>query len=146
MNKQFDQITRQIAKQKGSVIIICLMLLMGLSLIAVSAMKVSNLNMKIIQNHTLKEEARYKVLQALEQMLSDPAHFNMKSQTITIDGTDVEFNKQCIAGMPVKGSSVTNEITFLESTWEIIATAIDGEVEVGVLQGVEMEILDGDHC
>lgn len=148
MNKQFSQITKQITQQKGSVIIICLMLLMGLSLIAVSAMKVSNLNMKIIQNHMLKDEMRYELLQALEQMLSDTTAFNMKSQTITIEDLDVVLNKQCIFSNQSKGYGINfgEQVVPQDRVWEIIAIANDGEVEVGVLQGVEMQMPNDNNC
>lgn len=130
-------------QQRGSVIVICLMFLMGLSLIAVSAMKVGNLNMKIIQNEMAREGLRYTVLRAVEQMLSSELDFVIGSQVIIVDGKTINLNKQCIFSQTAEGYGVNfgQDVVPINTVWEVIATASDNGVAVGMLQGIEMSML-----
>ena len=131
-------------RQAGSVIVICLMFLMGLSLIAVSAMKVGNLNMKIIQNEIAKERMRYKEMQALEQVLSVDANIGVGAQIITVDGKTIELEKNCLYALQAEGYGVNAGSVVPENTvWEITATDTDNGVRLGLLQGIRMHTLKG---
>jgi hypothetical protein len=155
MKKATSFINRK--KQSGSIIIISLMFLMGLSLIAVSAMKVGNLNMKIINNENQKELLRFKTQQALERTITDPTSFAIETEDVLVDGQVVSLQKQCLFAQQAGGYGANftnnvggdldnggNNLVPQDTVWRIKATAQDLKgVSAGVIQGIEMRMLAG---
>lgn len=141
-------------KQRGSVLIIALMLLIGLTIIATAAFNVGMLNIKIINNESLREELRYKVYQAYEILIHDLDNYNFSPKTINVDGVDVYFTKQCVFDMISTGYGqafatvggnldIPNDIGRRDTVWVIRGWAQDKNVSLGVIGGIKIRMLAG---
>ena len=147
MNKRVN-----IKKQKGSVIIICLMFLMGLSLIAASAMKASNLNAMIIFNELTRESVRYDLLRGIEQLWHDQTKFATGQTTYNVNGRIITLDAQCIHAIQAEGYGVNfGALAPQERVWEIVAqTSVNhsstGRTEIGVVHGILMKSKADGNC
>ena len=140
--------------QRGSVLIIALMLLIGLTIIATASFQVANLNVRIIHNESLREELRYKVYQAYELLIHDLNNFNFNSKTITVGGVDVYFTKQCVFEVVAEGYGTAfnqvggnldkpENVGRKDTIWVIKASATDKNAFVGATGGMRVRMLAG---
>ncbi len=142
-------------KQKGSVLIISLMFLIGLSLIAVASIKTGNLNLKIISNEGKREDLRFEIQQAIEQMISVQEDFVIATQDITINGQLIKMTKQCMFSFRASGYGANfaatvggdlddpmQGLTPIDTIWRITATAKDSSnLSAGAIQGIKVRML-----
>lgn len=138
--------------QRGATLIISLVMLIVLTLFAVTAIRTGNVGLKIVGNQQAQKLMEAAVAQAIEQVASNLANFdaaNVVAPTTTVaqrvcvnansgdapvaippatcaSGTQVDVQPaRCIAAKRSTGGSLTQQFSTYENTWEIIATVTD---------------------
>lgn len=84
-------------KQRGATLLVGLVMLVVLTLLVVSAIRVSSTNLKVVGNMQVKSEAVAAAQQAIEGILSDVTNF----YTPTARTTTVDINNDSIADYTV---------------------------------------------
>ena len=84
-------------KQRGATLLVGLVMLVVLTLLVVSAIRVSSTNLKVVGNMQVKSEAVAAAQQAIEGILSDVSNF----YTPTARTTTVDINNDSIADYTV---------------------------------------------
>jgi Tfp pilus assembly protein PilX len=122
-------------KQCGATLLVGLIMLVVLTLLALSSIRMSNTNLKVVGNMQVKNEAAAAAQQAIERMLSDVTNFyTPTAQTTTVDinndGTaDYTVNISapiCLKLVAVDGYSVDfAESAPKDSYWDIKAVVTD---------------------
>ena len=133
-------------KQSGATLITALIMLIVLTLLVVSGIRSSSINLRIAGNMQMQEEASAAAQQAIERVISS-ATFDTTPQTIgnytvTIDPPSCQSAEvakptpslawQCGGGVGIP--------TCYWTTWEIVATAVDNNsgATTVIHQGVSM--------
>lgn len=101
-------------KQRGSVLVVGLVMLVVLTLLVVSAMRSSNTNLRIAGNMQMQEESTAAAQQAVEQVISKNFTASPASAAIAVDvnndGTaDYDVNiaqPSCMGSVPIMNSSL----------------------------------------
>ena len=102
--------TTGIRRQRGSTLLVALIMLVLLTLIAISAMKGTTSSIQVVGNAQFREEARAAAQQAIEKVISDGTFMTAKpaDQSIDVNGDDnadysVTFNSpSCFSAIPVQ--------------------------------------------
>jgi Tfp pilus assembly protein PilX len=125
------------AKQQGVVLVVALVLLVMISLFAVSAIRSSTLELQIVGNEQIRQELAVAAQEEIEARMSSMILFNNLISGVTVVPTSTtRRNGQisvsatvpvCIRSEPITGTSLvhtgvgTSETTY----WEVRATAND---------------------
>jgi Tfp pilus assembly protein PilX len=140
---------RLIRQQNGAVLFVALILLVMMTLFAVSSINMSTINLKIVGNMQALKAMDANAQDAIEQILSDMDQFSLTpaASTITSSLADVAIAApRCIDSRTATGySAVVGNIIPEDNTWEIKATVTDpvtGASSV-IRQGVEIRMLAG---
>lgn len=133
-------------KCSGFVLLITLMLMVGLTLLAIPTIQMSNLNMKIIQNENQREELRYIVQRAIDEVINDAttdkADFGPGVVDIDIDGQMVEVRKECLFETEIQGTGFqSSEMAIKDAVWQISGTGIKNGIQISLVQGLSMQML-----
>lgn len=138
-------------KQTGAVLIVTLLMLVVISLLAVSAVNNSTVNLRIVDNMRTVQEEEAAILQAIEIVISDPNHFHDPQElNVPVYGHgDLRVTVEpprCVMYLPGEGSSAqvegTQDVTPPEQTyWEYTAYLSDEGARIS--QGVRMRMLAG---
>lgn len=141
-------------RQRGATLLITLIMLVVLTLFAVTGFRLSSVNLKIAGNFQQQRFLEATIQQAVEQFLSTSEGFGAISgvpagRTVTVNGITVTLstpkcNYYAIAeGYGKEVGGVTPE----DTTWEIRAVGEDtlGGAKTAIIQGVQMRLL-ADHC
>lgn len=140
-------------RQRGSSLLVSLVMLVVLTLLVVSAIRISTTNLKTVGNMQSKNETIMAAQQAVEQVLSNLNNFTspvaIPSVPIDINGDGVpDFSVAvaapvCINSKPVAGYG----IDFIDSVpkdtyWDVTATVTDSRTGASsiVHQGVKMRL------
>jgi Tfp pilus assembly protein PilX len=124
-----------VRRQHGSSLLLSLVMLVVLTLLVVSAIRMSNTNLKTVGNMQVKNEAVAAAQQAIEQVMSSVDNFYTPAgRTVTVDVngdavadyTVTTSAVECLKMVPVPGYS----IEFAESApkdtyWDIRAVVTD---------------------
>jgi Tfp pilus assembly protein PilX len=145
-------------RQRGASLVVSLIMLVVLILLVVSAIRMTNTNMKTIGNMQSNNEAIAAAQQAIDQVVSDLNNFYVPApKTIAIDidrdgDTDYTVNTSapgCIKMVPAEGYS----IEFAESApkdtyWDIQAVVTDNRTGAAVTmhQGVKVRLDSSAVC
>ena len=135
--------------QTGATLVVAMIILLMMTLFAVSSINMSSVNLKIVGNLQAQKALDARAQDVIEQILSDQAKFNAPLGT-----TDREFPEGtvavdipvCIDSKVATGyTAVALDIIPQDNTWEIVASITDSETgAVNTLhQGVEMRMLAG---
>lgn len=135
-------------KQRGATLIVSLIMLIVLTLFAVSAINLSSINLKIVGNMQSQKAMEAAVQDAIEQMLSTPTYYSLtpSNQTLTVSGFDVSITApDCLRSVPATGYSATSGISPEDNDWEFIASVTDGltGAQLTLHQGVRIRMLAG---
>ena len=138
-----------IKQQKGAVLFIALVLLLIMTLFAVSSINLSTVNLKIVGNmqaiRTMDSDAQ----DAIEQTLSNMGNFSLTPAASTITSsisTVTVAAPECIDSRVATGySAVAGDIIPEDNTWELVATVTDNVTGATstIHQGVEIRMLAG---
>lgn len=149
---------RHPTRAAGATLVVSLIMLVVLTLLAVSAIRLSNVNFRTIGNMQARNEAVAAAQQAIEQVVSSPANFtNPVAQQIGIDinndGTpDYTVNVSapaCLKMVTMPGYSVAFAASAPKMAyWDIKAVVTDSRTgaNVTVHQGVKMAMDASTAC
>lgn len=98
-------------KQRGSTLLVALVMLMLLTLIAFAAMNASTTSIQVVGNAQFREEANAAAQQAIERVISSDFTPNPVSSVVTVNvgGTNYVATvavPKCISSMPVTNSQL----------------------------------------
>jgi type II secretory pathway pseudopilin PulG len=142
----------------GATLVVSLIMLVVLTLLAVTAIRMSNVNFRTIGNMQARNEAVAAAQQAIEQVISKPANFTTPvAQQIPIDiNSDgvADYTVNVSAPVCLKEASMPGySIDFAASApkmvyWDIKAVVTDGRsgANVTVHQGVRMAMDASTTC
>ncbi len=154
---------RKAYAQKGSTLLIAMVMLIVLTLFAISAITLSNTNLSIVGNMQARQEAIAAGKQAIEQVMSRNFTEDPAAETITVDTnndgnadytveiavpacisslpltndqlspTDLK-DQPCISSIVKKDAVGTAQSWCFSQQWEITATVIDNRSGAEVVQ------------
>ena len=95
------------SRQKGSVLIVCMVILLLATMFALSSNNSAVSNLKIVGNSQALKTLEYSATEAIERVISSLSTFQMpSSQTVTVNGQPVAVTAAtCIASAPSEGYS-----------------------------------------
>jgi len=156
--KIHPSLTKPARQQTGASLLISLVMLVVLTLLVVSAIRMSNSNLKVVGNMQAKNEATSAAQQAIEQVMSNASNFYTPApQTISIDinsdGT-ADYSVAvaapvCLKMVAVPGYSVDfADSAPQDSYWDIKAVVTDPRTGASstVHQGVKMRMASTATC
>ena len=123
-----------LARQRGLTMFFALIMLLLLTLFAVSASQLLGGNLRITSNMASQKAAEGAAQQGLERMISNLANFITPPTAATTfnipNGSDEKFTvtvqgPQCIAELPAAGYSLTYTLAPLRTQWELRANTKD---------------------
>lgn len=137
----------RIREQRGAALIVSLLMLLVLTILASSAIRNSNVNLRIVGNQDRADEAESLTNRAIETVLSDIDNFeNPSQQTIKVDGEAVSVPApECIDKRPASGYSARWDLAPRDTTWEVNAqyTASTGGAAADLTHGVNIRMTQG---
>jgi Tfp pilus assembly protein PilX len=134
--------------QRGATLIVSLIMLVVLTLFAVSAINLSNTNLKIVGNMQAQKMMEMAAQDAVEQMLSSPTFYGLTAaaRNFTVSGFNVAVAvPQCTLSVPATGYSATSGISPEDNDWELVASVTDNltGAAMALHQGVRVRMLAG---
>ncbi len=161
---------RTIGRQGGATLVIALIMLVMLTLFAISAIRTGNIGFRIVANQQTQKLMEAAALEAIEQVVSNLGNFDPTTiiaasttvaQTVCVNGNPpVVTSGSCISGTSVTISparcissrrsqydSLTQPLATYDNVWEIVATVTDSATGAQAIyhQGVKMRMLS-DSC
>lgn len=144
-------------RQRGATLLISLIMLVVLTLFAVSGFNLSSINLKIAGNFQEQKRIEAAAQQAIEAVISSPSAFSLApaAQTVCVNGigagctggTNVAVSApQCNYAVASKGyTKQLGALTPEDTYWEIRAAAADAVsgANAAVVQGVRIRLLAG---
>ena len=143
---------RRSGRQRGATLLIALIMLVVLTLFAITAIRTGNIGLKIVGNQQASKLMEAAAAQAVEQVVSNLGNFdsaNVVPPTTTVaqrvcvnatagnppaaippatctSGTQVDVEPvRCISAKRQTGGSLTQAMSTYENTWEVVATVTD---------------------
>lgn len=136
--------------QRGVTLVVGLIMLLILTLFAVSAIRLSSANLRTVGNMQARAEATSAAQTAIEQTMSEIESFTAPAArndlAIPVNGTDYIVDVDapvCVLAEPVLGNSHENSALALQDTyWDVTATATDERTgaSVRIHQGVRVRL------
>jgi Tfp pilus assembly protein PilX len=136
-------------RQQGVVLFTTLVLLVMMTLFAVSSINLSTVNLRIVGNMQAIKAMDADAQAAIEQTISTMDNFNLTPAATTITGTLATVSvsaPECIDSQIATGySAVSTAIIPEDNVWEVIATVTDNVTGATstLHQGVEIRMLAG---
>jgi Tfp pilus assembly protein PilX len=134
-------------RQEGSVLVVCLVMLVLVTLFALSSVNSSIVNLKIVGNSQSLKSLESSASQALEQVIGTLASFQTPAaQTVTVNGYAVTVNAPvCIGSELAEGYSALSELSPNDTHWDVQATATDPltGARVSMSQGIKIRLSAG---
>ena len=140
------------ARQGGAILIISLLLLVAMTIVALTSMEDSSLSLRIVGNMQFRKSAELAAQAAIERVLATPAAFESRTpdtRTETLQGWSVNVQPRflgcpCGTGGAGGGSSLWASqhygLSFgsQQACWDVVATVVDAATgtKVTVHQGV----------
>lgn len=130
-------------RQRGATLLVGLIMLVVLTLLAVSAIRSSNTNLRIVGNMQMREEAAAAAQQAIEQVISSASLTVPTPQTVDVNGkayavtvstpvclskrifTQAEVEQLSAAGNDSCVVDAGSPLSCVKTVWDIQATATD---------------------
>ncbi len=144
---------RRSQRQRGATLLISLVMLVVLTLFALTGFNLSSVNLKIAGNFQQQRFIEATIQQAVEQFVSTPAGFSATpaGQTYTVNGFTVTVSTpQCNYYATSAGDSVVilpggATIGTEDTQWQVRAVASDsfGGATTAIVQGVQLKLLVG---
>jgi Tfp pilus assembly protein PilX len=161
---------RSMARQGGATLLVALIMLVMLTLFAVSAIRTGNIGLKVVGNQQTQKLMEASAQEAIEQVLSNLGNFdpiNVVAPTtvvvqricvnglppvITVNptttactsGTPVDISPtRCISSVRSQYDSLTQPMATFDNVWELTATVTDSLSGAKAVyhQGVKMRML-----
>ena len=136
-------------RQQGATLLVSLIMLVVITMFAVTGINLSSVNLRIVGNAQIQRQLESAVQEAIEQAITNPTVFSMTAvaMTATIDGFDVAVSAPgCKYYTVAEGYTRTHQNIAPEFTyWDFNATANDGlsGARVTINQGVKIPLPAG---
>lgn len=134
-------------QQHGMVLVVSLLLLVVVTILAVSSVKMGMVNLRIVDNMQSKQTASDIAQTVNNEILSDIDNFNSPAaETHTVAGETVSVSApECIATRPAEGFSAKWGLAPEDTTWEYTVVLANGDnaATATVEQGVEIRMATG---
>lgn len=141
-------------RQRGATLLVSLIMLVVLTLFAVTGFNLSSVNLRIAGNFQMQKTMEAAAQEAIEQVLSSTAAFGAGSQTITVGTYSVTVTgplggttgPRCNYAVTAKGyTKKIGELTPEDTDWEFRAVVSDTSsgARAAIVQGVRMRLLTG---
>lgn len=135
-------------KQKGATLIVSLIMLVVLTLFAVSAINLSSVNLRIVGNMQAQKMMELVAQDGIERVISSASYFSLAptTQSYNISGYTVDVSAPvCIHSVPATGYSATSGISPEDNDWELVASVSDPltGAALNLHQGVRIRMLAG---
>jgi Tfp pilus assembly protein PilX len=137
-------------RQRGATLLVSLIMLVVLTLFAVSGFNLSSVNLKIAGNFQQQRYLEASLQQAIDQAISTSSVFDAPAaQTITVNGFTVAVERPlCNYTVTASGySKKVGELTPEDTEWEMRASATDtlSGATAAMSQGLRVRLLAG-YC
>jgi type II secretory pathway pseudopilin PulG len=143
--------------QRGVTLVVGLVMLLILTLFAVSAIRLSTANLRTVGNMQARTEATAAAQAAIEEMMSSTDPFTAPAaRTIDIKINKTDYTVAvaapvCVLAEPVFGNSHNNQALALQDTyWDVVATATPTDEDTGanvtIHQGVRVRLASTALC
>ena len=135
-------------KQNGATLFVSLIILLMMTLFAISSINLSTINLKVVGNMQATKLLDAEAQVALEQVISESSNFLTPTSTtvVTTYGTVTVSTPVCLDSQTATGySAVNTAIIPDDNTWEIISSVTDdltGATST-IHTGVKMRMLAG---
>ena len=146
---------KHLQRERGATLMISLVMLVVLTLFALTGFNLSSVNLKIAGNYQQQRFVEATIQQAIEQFVSTPAGFARipTGQTYTVNGISVTVSApQCNYYSTSPGDSQVilpggGTIGTEDSQWQVRAVATDsfGSAATAIVMGVQVRLLV-DNC
>ena len=140
---------RSMSGQKGSVLLVCVVILLLATMFALSANSSSVANLRIVGNSQALKNLEYGAAQAVERVISSLSTFQSPiNQTISVNGQPVAVTAPaCTAAAPAEGYSALNPLSPEDTHWELQVSATEtvSGASVSMIQGVKIRLNAG-YC
>lgn len=138
--------------QRGATLLVSLIMLVMLTLFAVTGFNLSSVNLKIAGNFQQQRYVESVVQQEIDRVISTSTIFNAPTAppAVTIDGVLVEFPAPPACNYFATATGYTKIVGSLvpeDTEWELRATGTDtlGGAKAAITQGVRARLLAG-YC
>lgn len=136
-------------QQRGATLLVSLIMLVVITMFAVTGINLSSVNLRIVGNAQIQRALESSVQEAIEQAITDPTAFTVTAValTATINGFDVLVTAPgCRYYTTAGGYTRTHQNIAPEFTyWDFSASASDGlsGAQVTINQGVKIPLPAG---
>ena len=160
------------ARERGTTLLVAMVMLVMLTLFAISAIRTGNVGLRIVGNHQSQKSMEAAAQQAIEQVMSNVGNFdtiNVEAPTTTVrqrvcvnglppvitsspsstactSGTAVDISPaRCISSSRSEYEGLTSASGTYDNVWEFTATVTDSVTGAKAVyhQGVKMRMLSG---
>jgi Tfp pilus assembly protein PilX len=134
---------------RGATLLVVLIMLVVLTLFAVSAINLSTINMKIVGNMQQRSATEMLAATAIETVLNSAAPFYSPTSAVTVTApTDVTItvaDRVCLGADAASGYSAAQPIVPEDTYWEVQVTVVDAATDTSAImhQGAKMRMLAG---
>jgi Tfp pilus assembly protein PilX len=143
-----------IKQQRGATLLVALIMLVVLTLFAVTGFNLSSVNLRIAGNFQMQKTMEAAAQEAIEQVISTSASFGAGSQTIAVGTYNVTVTgptggttgPKCNYAVTAKGyTKKIGELTPEDTDWELKASVSDTSsgARAEIVQGVRVRLLSG---
>ena len=138
----------QLKQQVGAVLITSLMMLVVMTILAISSINSSTVNLHIVNNMQSMREVEDAAQDGINQIISSPANFltTPAATTLTINGQTVEIaERDCLQADRADGYSALAENSPDMTIWEVTAEVTDNTSNASITlhQGVKIQLPAG---
>lgn len=141
---------RSIPRQRGATLIVVLIMLVILTLFAISAVNLSSSNLRVISNMQARKLVEQIGLQGSEQVLSSMANFTNPTAAITFSGLPTgvavtSSKRVCQFAAAASGYSAVQPIVPEDTQWDYYITVTDSVTNASARfwQGAKIRMLAG---
>jgi type II secretory pathway pseudopilin PulG len=134
--------------QSGATLVIVLIMLVILTLFGISAVNLSNSNLRVVGNLQARKQTEAIALQTAEQVMGSMSYFNVPTPaaTATVDNYKREISQRvCQYATAASGYSAIQPIVPEDTLWDFHVTVTDtvSNARARVWQGAKIRMLAG---
>lgn len=134
--------------QRGATLVVVLIMLVILTLFGISAVNLSNSNLRVVGNLQARKQTEAIALQTAEQVMSSMSYFNVPTPatTTTVNNYKRDISQRvCQYATAASGYSAIQPIVPEDTQWDYYVTVTDNltNAKARVWQGTRIRMLAG---
>ncbi|MEY4598423.1 MAG: hypothetical protein RLZZ445_1220 [Pseudomonadota bacterium] len=140
---------RAIKAQQGMTLVIALVMLVVITILGISAIRMNSTSMLVVGNMQWRKSAENMAMMAIEQTMNSAAPFTSPTATVSFTApagyTVTIGNRTCIRSTPASGYSALSAVAPEENYWEFNVSVSDTftGASATMTQGVKVRQLAG---